>query len=236
MNDKYLGINQPIPDTVLESVLFASLHGEFLPRETLDLQLSEFIRGKNRRDKAISHINLFLTRNQFLINELRRKMDGETFICLPESERKIVIICFLAITFPIFYETMKVLASVYKVQDRINTDSIISKLSANYGSNRGIYNALNAVLPMLVDLGLITRVKPGIFEKKETFSTLKPFLGEFCIYTDITLSTSKTILLEDIHHRPWYNYFNFPLQSENNFEILKFSELRAGYGYLEVRF
>jgi len=211
MNKKYLGINQPIPLSVLEFALHTILNGECLDKSKLDSRLKEYISGENRRNKAISHINLIQTNNQYLLQEIRKRIDGDRFLRLQESDRKIIVICLLANTFPVFYETMKVLAMVYKVQQLINSESLLLKLSAIYGSNRGIYNAVNAVLPMLVDIGLIKRVKPAIFEKGDQFKTQIPFLGESCVYTDITLSTSKTILLDHIHHRSWYYFFDFTL-------------------------
>jgi hypothetical protein len=235
MNKKYLGINQPIPLSVLEFALHTILNGESLDKSKLDSRLKEYISGENRRNKANSHINLIQSNNRNLLQEIRKKIDGDRFLRLQESDRKIIVICLLANTFPVFYETMKVLAMVYKVQQLINFDSLLLKLSATYGSNRGIYNAVNAVLPMLVDIGLIKRVKPAIFEKGDQFKTQIPFLGEICVYTDITLSTSKTILLDDIHHRPWYDFFDFTVNPDNKFELLKLSELRQGYGYLEAR-
>ena len=70
-----------------------------------------------------------------------------------------MIICLISLTFPVTYEILNVFASGFKVQSKINKAYINQKLMASYGSNRGIYNAIGAVLPMLVEYGILNRYK-----------------------------------------------------------------------------
>ncbi len=233
MSEKYLGINQPVPVYVLEHFIADLLDGRGLDNRKIEDLLKGYIKGENRRKKALSHMRLILEKNGSLIEKIRDRISGSRFMDSPENDGKILMICLLANTFPIFYESMSMLASIFKVQHKINTASIITKLASGYGSNRGVYNAMNAVIPMLVEFGFITRIKPGVFEKRSKFRTLSPFLGELCVYTDIRLSRSRTILFQDIRHRPWYDFFELKLDPKQ-FELVKHSELKSGYGYLEV--
>jgi len=61
-----------------------------------------------------------------------------------------------------------------------------------------------------------------------------PFIAELIIYTDIKLSGSKTILLDDLQFRPWYMYYE-PILNMNKLTILKHSESRIGGGYVGVK-
>ena len=233
MSEKYLGINQPVPVSVLEHFIADLLDGRGLDDRKVDDLLKGYIKGENRRKKALSHMRLILEKNGSMIGKIRERISGSRFVDSPENDKKIMMICLLANTFPIFYVSMSMLATIFKVQPRINTASIFSKLASEYGSNRGVYNAMNAVIHMLIEFGLIKRHKPGIFEKRNRFKTLSPFLSELCVYTDIRLSRSRTILFQDIAHRPWYDFFDLQLDPKQ-FELVKHSELKSGYGYLEV--
>ncbi len=108
------------------------------------------------------------------------------------------------------------------------------KMSSLYGSNRSLYNAMDAVIPMIIELGTIKRTKISIYEIDDIKTIRNPFISEALIYTDIKLSESKTILLEDLQVRPWYMYYS-PEININKLTILKHSESRLGGGYLAIK-
>jgi hypothetical protein len=106
-------------------------------------------------------------------------------------------------------------------------------MSAIYGSNRTLDIAIDALIPMIIELRTIKRTRMSIYEIEARKAIKNPFISELYIYTDIKLSGSKTILLDDLQIRPWYMYFE-PVLNLDKMSILKHSEGRVGGGYLSV--
>jgi hypothetical protein len=107
-------------------------------------------------------------------------------------------------------------------------------MSAIYGSNRTLDIAIDALIPMIIELNTVKRTKVSIYELEAKKAIKNPFISELYIYTDIKLSGSKTILLDDLQFRPWFMYFA-PALNLNKMSILKHSEGRVGGGYVGIR-
>lgn len=103
-----------------------------------------------------------------------------------------------------------------------------------YGSNRSIYNAVDAVIPMIIELGAVERIKISLYSLSEKTVITHPVIKELIIFTDIKLSGSKSILVDDIQYRPWYMYFEINLSTQHTFRLFKYSEGRIGKGYLTI--
>jgi hypothetical protein len=96
-------------------------------------------------------------------------------------------------------------AKLFALQDTVNRQYIHDTIAASYGSNRMLDIALDATLRMLVDSGLITRVKAGLFAKGAV-SNVCQFVKETWIYTDFELNGRKKILTEELRYQPWTCY------------------------------
>jgi hypothetical protein len=195
---KYLGINQPLPFRVLEEVLYNLLNNETISKEHIIRHLKEYMNGENMLSKASSQIGLLSSTNENIIITIRKNVDGEAYLRLSHEDRVAFLISLIALTYPVAYELMNILATGFKVQSKVNRAFIDQKMTASYGSNRSIYNAIKAVLSILIDFGILKREKVGLYSLEERKVIQNPNLAELYIYTDIKLSGSKSILVEDL--------------------------------------
>jgi len=230
---KYIGINQRVPFKVLNNGIIRLLDSGELSLEELKKDMREYTKGENRVKKASKYAFQILSRPE-IMKTIKTKFNRESYNLLSHSDRQALIICLVALTFPITYDMLISISAAFKVQPQINRALINSKTSALYGSNRTLDIAIDALIPMIIELGTIRRVKVSIYEIEERKTIKNPFISEVLIYTDIKLSGSKTILLEDLQVRPWYMYYS-PEININKLTILKHSESRLGGGYIGLK-
>lgn len=231
---KYIGINQRVPFIVLDTALHSYLKDGKIQREDIYNHLKEFFKGENRIGKASSYLFQIFKKNEEYIIHLSNQIKAENYIKLPEGDRSAFILCLLALTYPITYDLLLALASGFKVQPSLNSKYLTQKMASLYGSNRSVYNAVEAVIPILIEIKLINREKVGLYSLGEKLLVIHPFISEFIVYTDIKLSGSKSILLDDIKHRPWYMFFKINFGKQAKYHLLKFSESQLGQGYLTI--
>ena len=231
---KYLGINQPIPYKVLDEVLYHYFNDNPLSKEAIIKLLKEYIHGENRLNKAYSHIIIIFRKNEEVLLKLKTHLRNESYSKLSETDRVSLCVCLIALTFPVAYDLLNILSSGFKVQKKINRNYIDQKMSSIYGSNRGIYNAINALMPMLLEFDLINRDKNGVYEFSRTKKIVNKNINDLYIYTDIKLSGSKSILLDDLEYRTWYIYFEPRFKNSDTTGIVKMIESRIGQGYLTI--
>lgn len=231
---KYIGINQRVPFIVLDTALYSYLKDGKIQREDIYNHLKEFFKGENRIGKASSYLFQIFKKNEKYIIHLLGRIKAADYIKLPEGDRRAFVLCMLALTYPITYNLLLALASGFKVQPILNSKYFTQKMTALYGSNRSVYNAVEAVIPTLTEIRLISRKKVGLYSMGEKLVVTHPFISEIVVYTDIKLSGSKSILLDDIQHRSWYMFFEINFSKQTNYHLLKFSESRLGQGYLTI--
>jgi hypothetical protein len=148
------------------------------------------------------------------------------------NDRKALCLCLTSLTYPIMYDLLVALSQGFKVQHQINKKFIVEKVMSIYGSNRTVEIAIDALLPMIIDLQAIKRDKIGIYTKVSTLSITNRFVAELVVYTDIQLSGSKSIFIDDLSHRPWYAYFDLRNSSPESYQLLltkKDSSIGKGY-------
>jgi hypothetical protein len=231
---KYIGVNQRVPFDVLDAGLYRFLRDQSIDKESIVTHIREFTKGENRVLKAAQYAVQILSRQGKYILEIRKSIDAEGYLKLPVADRKTIILCLVALTYPITYDLLVALASGFKVQPQINRQFINQKMAALYGSNRSIYNAIDAVIPMIIELGAVERVKISIYSLCEKSVVTHPVIKELVIFTDIKLSGSKSILIDDIQYRPWYMFFEISLGKKLKFSLIKHAESRIGQGYLTI--
>ncbi len=162
------------------------------------------------------------------------KLSSDDYLKLPNRERKAFILTLFACTFPITYDLLVVMAKGFKTQQYINKKFISQKLSAIYGSNRTLDIAIDALLPMVIELETIQRAKRSIYELSTNHLITTPIIAEAYIYTDIFLSGSKSILVEDIHSSPWFSFNTVEYIPAIHKRLLRYTEGRIGGGYIAI--
>jgi hypothetical protein len=154
---------------------------------------------------------------------------------LPMDERRSLCLCLICLTFPITYDLLIALAQGLKVQPLINKNFISQKVMMMYGSNRTVDIAIDALLPMVIELKAIKRAKVSIYNLGDRLVVRNNFLLELLVYTDIILSGSKSTLISDLSFRPWLMFFDLP--QLNNFDFKNLIAKRdsaIGQGYLTI--
>lgn len=230
---KFIGINQRVPLKALNNGIIRLLDANIISLDEFKHDILEYTKGENRAKKASQYAYHILSRPP-IIKNIRSIFNSDSYNLLPNSDRQALILCLVALTFPLTYDLLVYMGSSFKVQKQVNRTSMNLKMSSLYGSNRSLYNAMDAVIPMIIELGTIKRTKISIYEIEDSKTIRNPFISEMLIYTDIKLSESKTILVEDLQVRPWYMYYS-PEININKLTILKHSDSRLGGGYLAIK-
>lgn len=232
--NKFIGINQRVPFDVMDAGIYRFLCGQAIDKDLILSHLREFTKGENRVLKASRYAIQILSKQEKYVLELKKFIDGASYIKLPVSDRKAIVLCLASLTYPITYDLLIALAAGFKVQSQINRQFINQKMAALYGSNRTLDIALDALVPMIIELSIIERVKISIYSLSEKTIITHPIIKELIIFTDIKLSGSKSILIDDIQYRPWYMFFEINLNNQHNYSLFKYSESRIGQGYLTI--
>ena len=232
-NSKYIGINQRIPFEVLDAAIHFYLENGIIDRVYIFQRMQEFTSGANRASKATSYVVQILSKQAQLLSQLKKAISNTPYISLRTDDRKALCLCLLSLTYPITYDLLIALAQGLKVQNQINKKFISEKVMSIYGSNRTVDIAIDALLPMIIELNTIKRDKVGIYSMASKLMIANKFVSELIIYTDIKLSGSKSILMDDLLHRPWYSYFNIPVGEIS--QLISKKDSSVGKGYLTLR-
>ena len=231
---KYIGLNQRIPFEVLDTAIYNFLQTGEVNRELILTHLQEYIKGTNRAQKACKFVMQIISRREKEIVQFKKSIGYSEYLQQRVEDRKAFLLCLISLTYPITYDLLVALASGFKVQGYINKQFINQRMAAIYGSNRTLDIAIDALMPMLIELNTIQRVRTSIYSLRTMANIKQPFISEFVVYTDIKLSGSKSILLEDLKHRPWYMYFDIDIRKNQKFKILKLVDSAVGQGYLTI--
>jgi hypothetical protein len=88
---------------------------------------------------------------------------------------------------------------------------------------------------MIIELNTIKRDKVSLYSLSNKLNVTNRFITELIIYTDIKLSGSKSILIDDLNHKPWYSYFDILAVSPDKYNLLLTKKDSAvGKGYLTI--
>jgi len=233
---KYIGIESRVQYEILEAAIYDYLSSGTLDNAKCLSHIKQYNKGDNRARKILKHITVLLGNNAVLLETLSKIMTAEDFAQLNTSDRKGIILCLFCNSFPITYDILFGFAQVFKVQDIISKEVIVQKIGAMYGSNRSMQIAITEIIPLLIECGTINRIKIGIYSKASKLLITNKFVAELIIYTDIKLSGSKSILIDDLGYKPWYTYFdliNF-LPADFNMLLSK-KESAIGKGYFTLK-
>lgn len=229
---KYIGINQRVPFSVIDNALSYYLESGELDREEILNEMLAVTKGANRAEKASKYAVQILTRPEPLLKGLQKGFSSGKYARLSENERKVIVLCLVCYTFPIVYDALCSIATVLKVQPQVSRAYINQKMGVIYGSNRTLDIALDAIIPMMIELNTIKREKTGIYVKGNSLNIKNHIIAELYIYSDIFLSGSKSINRDDVSYRAWFFFNQVDFKPEVHNKLLKFTEGRIGGGYI----
>jgi len=232
---KFIGINQRVPFEVLDDAIHFYLINGVVDKAFILQHMKEFTIGENRANKAAMYIVQILNRQVQLLDQLKKGNKDTSYSSIRIIDRKSLCLCLISLTYPITYDLLIALAQGFKVQSQINKKFISEKVKSIYGSNRTVDIAIDALLPMIIELNAIIRDKVSIYSLTKKLVITNKFVSELIIYTDIKLSGSKSILVDDLSYRPWYSYFNILPKTTDPVSLLVAKKDSAvGQGYYTI--
>lgn len=232
---KYIGLNQRIPFEVLDAGIHQYLEENKLDKEYIFQRMQEFTSGSNRALKATMYVMQILNRQINILDKLKKGLNGTSYNQLSLTDRKVICLCLICLTFPITYDLLIALAQGFKVQLQISKKFISEKVMSIYGSNRTVDIAIDALLPMIIEFNTVKRDKKSIYSKEKQLSVRLQFLTELVIYADIILSGTKSLLIDDLAYKPWFSYFEFATKQNSEWKyLIQYKESAVGKGYLII--
>jgi hypothetical protein len=232
---KYIGLNQRVPFDVLDSAIHFYFENGVVDKNHIFQHMREFTSGTNRANKATSYIVQIMSRQARLLDYLKKANTNTHYNLLRIDDRKALCLCLISLTYPITYDLLIALSQGFKVQSQINKKFINEKVMSIYGSNRTVDIAIDALLPMIIELNTIKRDKVSIYSIAGKLVITNKFVSELIIYTDIKLSGSKSILIDELSFKPWYAYFEILALAEDKFNVLiSKKDSAVGKGYLTL--
>ncbi len=233
---KFIGISNRIPLVVMEYAIADYISTGQVDAPAYFKYILEFTKGENRAKKTLSHLVTIINKNTTLINQLAKQIKGD-FLSLSENDRKAVLISLYSLTFPIAYDILLAFSLGFKVQEVISKRVILEKMGALYGSNRSMHIGIDETIPLFLDCGIITRKKIGIYSKGLTMKITNNFVSELIVFSNIKLSGSKTILVDEMNFKPWYSYFEISSIANINFTyLLSMKDSAVGKGYIITKY
>jgi hypothetical protein len=167
MNYKPIDINQRIPMDTLYAALESYLNGTFSADYVLEQLRLEF-RGENRLKKSLRIVSKIILRNPLIefIEEYKIQIKQAT---KRKHDRNIILIALLNCSFTFSFDTLNFLGKYLSVQDLVNRETIKKSLAGVYGGNRATENAIDSVIPMFIEAGLIKRPTLGVYQRNSDF-------------------------------------------------------------------
>ena len=232
---KYIGISQRIPFDVLDSAIAVYLLEEEVEKDYILQRIQEYTKGANRAAKAASCVVQILSRQKWVLAHLKKISKVNPYTQLREDDRKALCLCLICLTYPIIYDVLVAMSQGFKVQPQINKKFISEKVMSIYGSNRSVDIAIDALLPMIIELNTIKRDKMSIYSLGSKLQVTNNFIAEMVIYADVKSSGSKSLLVEDLEFRPWFSFFELPPNvAEVPSILLTKKETALNKGYLTI--
>jgi hypothetical protein len=170
-----------------------------------------------------------------VLDKFKKFIINTPYNSLKTDDRKSLCLCLISLTYPIAYDLLIALSQGLKVQTQINKKFISEKVMSIYGSNRTVDIAIDALLPMIIELNTIKRDKISLYSKGSKLMIINKFVTELIVYVDIKLSGSKSILIDELIHKPWYSYFDVSALNNQSFiHLLNKKDSAVGKGYLTL--
>lgn len=237
MSDKprYIGINQRVPIRILDHFIATYLATGEVDRTLLKLEMAGVYKGKNRSSKAAMYARKILTYNTVSLQFIRDTISVERYNNLSAPDKAALIFSLIAEAYPIFHDVIEIMAKVYRVQKVVSRKYVFQKISSLYGSNRTLVNALDAIFPMLFDIGFLIREKPGVYRAVAGLELQDEKICELYVACGIRLSGGKHISLEDFEYRDWHYFLKPKLPPYKNQKIIAVTLTGPRNGYVQCK-
>lgn len=232
---RFVGINQRVPIKLIDKYLATYIQTGFIDRDALKAEMTLVYEGKNRAGKGALFAWRILTHDEVSLSFVRKSIGSTRYNKLKKTDRAALILAIVAGAYPIFADVLGILAKVYRVQDLVSRGYVTQKVGDLYGSNKTLEIALDAVFPMLVDLGVITREKIGVYRAVSGIEIVDEKVAELFVASGIRLSGGKHISLDDFDYRDWHFFFKPTVPPYKDQSILTVTAAGARQGYVEYR-
>ena len=163
MNHKSIDINQRIPLDTLYVALDSYLNGTYSEDYILEQLRLEF-KGENRLKKSLRIVNKIIPRSP-LIEFIEKNKAQVKQAIKRKYDRNVILIALLNSSFTFSFDTIQFLGKYLTVQDLVNRETIKKSLANIYGGNRATDNAIDSVIPMLIEAGFIVRPTLGVYQR-----------------------------------------------------------------------
>jgi hypothetical protein len=203
MNHKTIDINQRIPLHTLYTAFESFLNGRYSDDYILE-QLRLDFSGENRLKKSLRIINKIILRsplNTFIVTN----KDSLKQAIKRKGDRDVILVALLNSAFVFSFDTLRLLGKYLTVQDLVNKATIQKALSSVYGGNRATENAINSVVPMFIEAGLIKRPKVAVYERNMSLQITAPVTQQ--IYIESFKVNNAIDVLQDYQLRDPYFLF-----------------------------
>lgn len=232
---KGIGINQAIPMEVMVECVCHLLEYGTITREDIVESLAQHPHGANRLEKMRQYTQKILFGTSKDISALIKLFSSGGSPVLGEHEIKLIAIALSTLAYPAFYQLLVILARQFKVQTVVSRAFINQKMGDIYGGNRTMAVGVDAIIPMLVESGLIQRKSTGLYEKGivET-RVISQSVCEYWVRADLLLSGSKALFADELVHRPWNEYCPGVEQVLLNPKLLKIATIVGSKAYIRL--
>lgn len=205
MNKIEIGINQRIPIPLLEMALIAALQGKATPEYFAELASTEY-QGENRIHKSTYVLNRLTLRNP-LMPVMTENADAITVALRSRKDRPIILAAVINSAYSFGYDLTSILGKYLHVQPEVTTALLSSKLAEKYGSNRSLPNAMNCIIPMLIEAGLFARPRIGFFQaiRHSGFSTLSEDLYRRSFFFHNPMISADA----DVRTYPYFEFLDY---------------------------
>jgi len=203
MNNKPIDINQRIPLDVLYAALDSHINGTYSEDYILQQLRLEF-KGENRLKKSLRIVSKIILRNP-LAEFIEENRDQIKQAIKKRHDRNIILIALLNSTFGFSFDTLQFLGKYLSVQDFVNRETIKKSLANIYGGKRETENAIDSVIPMFIDAGLIKRETLGVYQQNADFK-ITTHIG-YQIYIESFKTNQKIDDIQDYQLRDPYFLF-----------------------------
>jgi len=232
---RFIGINKRVPIELIDKYIRNYLRTGSIDRDAIKADIASVYRGKNRAEKCVIYIWRILTNDEVLLSFVRTSIGSDRYAKLKHPDKMALILALVASAYPIFADTLGILAKVYRVQELVSRGYVAQKIGDLYGSNMTLEVALDAVFPMLVDLGVLTREKIGIYRAVSGVEIVDEKIAELFVASGIRLSGGKHISLDDFEYRDWHFFFKPKVPPYLGQSILIVTSAGAKRGYVEYK-
>lgn len=205
MNNKAIDINQRIPLDTLYAALESYLNGTYSEDYILEQLRLEF-KGENRLKKSLRIVNKVILRSP-IIDFIEENKDQIKQAIKKKYDRNIILIALLNSSFTFSFDTLQFLGKYLSVQDLVNRETIKKSLANVYGGNRATDNAIDSVMPMFIEAGMIKRPSLGVYQQNMDFQ-ITSAVGKHIFMESFKTNTSLDGIQEYQLRDPYFLFIN----------------------------